>query len=68
MILKLGMEHQREELFKVNINHDLGMTLTYFTARSNIAAYAFEWGKFLKGHFKGKTNRKWVNGLKIYDS
>ena len=30
MILKLGMNHQGEELYKVYINHDLGMTLTYF--------------------------------------
>ena len=29
MILKLGMKHQGEELYKVYINHDLGMTLTY---------------------------------------
>ena len=34
MILKLGMKHQGEELYKVYINHDPGMTLTYFTARS----------------------------------
>ena len=32
-ILKLGMKHQGEELYKVYINHDLGMTLTYFIAR-----------------------------------
>ena len=30
MILKLGMKHQGEELYKIYINHDLGMTLTYF--------------------------------------
>ena len=30
MILKLGMKHKGEELYKVYINHDLGMTLTYF--------------------------------------
>ena len=30
MILKLGMKHQGEELYKVYMNHDLGMTLTYF--------------------------------------
>ena len=34
MILKLGVKHQRLELYKVSINHDPGMTLTYFTARS----------------------------------
>ena len=30
MILKLGMKHQGEELYKVYINHYLGMSLTYF--------------------------------------
>ena len=35
MILKLGMKHQTIELYKVYINHDPWMTLTYFTARSN---------------------------------
>ena len=34
MILKLGVKHQAMELYKVYINHDLGMTLIYFTARS----------------------------------
>ena len=29
MIMKLGMKHQTIELFKVCINHDPGMTLTY---------------------------------------
>ena len=33
MILKLGMKHRAEELYKVYINHDLGMTLTYFMAK-----------------------------------
>ena len=34
MILKLGMKHQGKKLYIVYINHDPGMTLTYFTARS----------------------------------
>ena len=34
MILKLGVKHLGLELYKVYINHDPGMTLTYFTARS----------------------------------
>ena len=34
MILKLGVKHLGMELYKVGINHDPGMTLTYFTARS----------------------------------
>ena len=33
MILKLGMKHQAMELFKVYINHDPVMTLTFFMAR-----------------------------------
>ena len=34
MILKLGKKHQAMELYTVYINHDHGMTLTFFTARS----------------------------------
>ena len=30
MILKLGVKHQGQELYKVYINHDPEMTLTYF--------------------------------------
>ena len=55
MILKLGMKHQGLELYKIYKNHDTGMTLTFFTARSTKAAHAFEWGKLLKCHLKGKT-------------
>ena len=39
MILKLGMKHQAMELYKVYINHDPGMTLTYFTVKSTEVAY-----------------------------
>ena len=31
MILKLRVKHLGMELYKVYINHDPGMTLTYFT-------------------------------------
>ena len=34
MALILGITYQSEELYKVYINHDPGMTLTYVTARS----------------------------------
>ena len=34
MILNLGVKHLAMELYKVYINHDYGMTLTFFTARS----------------------------------
>ena len=38
-ILKLGMKHQAMELYRVYVNHDPGMTLTYFTAKSTLVAY-----------------------------
>ena len=50
------------------INHDPGMTLTYFTARSTYVTHAFEWGKLSKCHLTGKTLWKCANGLNIYDS
>ena len=34
MNMKLGMKHLGMELYKIYINLDPGMTLTYFTARS----------------------------------
>ena len=45
LFMKLGMKHLGMELYKVYINHDPGMTLTYFTARSTAVALAFEWKK-----------------------
>ena len=66
MILKLGMKHQGMEVYKIYINHDPGMTLTYLTARSTLVAHAFEWGK-LKCHFKGKTCSKLANGLNFHN-
>ena len=66
MILKLGIGHQAMELYKVRINHDPWMTLTYFKARSTKVAEAFEWGKLLKYHLKGKTCRQWANRQNIY--
>ena len=67
MILKLGMKHQAMKLYKVYINHDSGMTLTFFTARSTEVAHAFEWGKLLQCHLKVKTCSKLANGLNLYD-
>ena len=54
MILKLGMKHQAMELYKVYMNHDPGMTMTYFMARSTWVAHAFEWGKNRKMSFNGR--------------
>ena len=54
MILNLGMQHQGLKLYKVYINDDPGLTLTYSTTRSNWVAYAFEWRKLLQSNLKGK--------------
>ena len=50
MILKLGMYHLGLKLYKVHINDDPGLTLTYFMARSNWVTCTFEWGKLLQSH------------------
>ena len=50
MILKLGMPHQGLKHYKVYINDYPGVTLTYFTARSNSVVYTFEWGKRLQSY------------------
>ena len=49
MILKLGMKHQGEELYKTYINHDPGMTLTYFMARPRLPMH-LNGGKVKIGH------------------
>ena len=57
MILKLGMKHQAMELYKIYINHDPGMTLTFFTARSPMhlngekSENVIEWQKTFQGVF-----------------
>ena len=62
MALKLGMKHRAIELYNVCINHDPGMTLTYFTARltSKIFVSQTTWPikvKFYRKHlYEGGTN------------
>ena len=41
MTLKQGMQHWVLEYYQVYSNDDPGLTLTYFTARSNLVPYAF---------------------------
>ena len=41
MILKFGMRHRVLECYQIPSNDDPGLTLTYFTARSNLIYYAF---------------------------
>ena len=60
--MKLDVKHRWLKHYSVYINHDPVMTLTQFRARSTWVAYAFEWGKLLKYHLKGKTSRKLANG------
>ena len=43
--LNLGMRHRVIEYYKVCSTDDPGLTLTYFTARSNLVPYAFAWEK-----------------------
>ena len=39
MILKLCMQHWLFEYYKICSNDDPGLTLTYFTARSNLVPF-----------------------------
>ena len=48
MTLKLGIQHQVLGYYQVCSNDDPGLTLIYYTARSNLDPYAFVW-------LKGKT-------------
>ena len=51
MILKLGMQHRGLKVYKVCINVDPGLTLTYFTTRSNLVTLAFLYEKVIDaGH------------------
>ena len=45
MTLKLGMQHRVLEYYQIYLNDDPGLTLTYFTAMSNLVPYAFVWKK-----------------------
>ena len=38
------------QALKAYINDNPGLTLTYFTARSNWVTCMFDWGKLLKSH------------------
>ena len=45
MTLKLGMQHKVLKYYQVCSNDNPGLTLTYFTARSNLIPYAVVWEK-----------------------
>ena len=45
MTLKVVMQHRVLEYYQICSNDDPGLTLTYFTARSNLVPNAFVWEK-----------------------
>ena len=45
MTLNVGMQHQVLKYYQVCQDDDPGLTLTYFTVRSNLVPYAFVWEK-----------------------
>ena len=61
MILKLGMQHWGLKVFKVCINEDPGLTLTYFCQWSNLVTHTFEWGKIVTKSFNGKNLQQRTN-------
>ena len=50
--LNLGIHYWVLEYYQVCSNDDPGLTLTYFTARSNLVPYAFIWEKGKTGIFR----------------
>ena len=55
MILKLGIDIE-DSVSDIYINGDLGLTLSYFTARSTLVSFALIWGQFSESH-KMKVTR-----------
>ena len=55
MTLWLGMKHWGLGPIVVCSNDDPRLTLTYFTARSNLVPYAFIWGKTVRKSFNGRN-------------
>ena len=58
LTLDLGMQHWGFGLIRVCSNDDLGLTLTYFMARSNLVPYAIIWEKLLESHLMEETCSK----------
>ena len=54
MILKLGMKHQAIELYKVCINHDPGMTLTFLWQGQLRLPMHLNWKKIGKMSYNSK--------------
>ena len=56
--MKLSMKHQGMELYKVYINHDPGMTLTYFTATRQLRS---------PKHLNGEKWENVMGYIHVYD-
>ena len=52
MTLKLDMQHWVHVYYEVYSNDDCGLTLTYFTAMSNLLPYVFVWEKGKMDYFR----------------
>ena len=67
MILIRGMDHRGLKVYKVYINDNLGLTLTYFTARSNLVktAYCAIPGPDARRAFKGPLVLWFLFGINI---
>ena len=69
MSLWLGIWHWDFGPFIVCSNDDPRLTLTYFTARSNLVPYAFIWGKTVRKSFNGRNLQQMTRvtkGLCLY--
>ena len=69
MTLKLGMQHQVLEYYQVCSNDDPGLTLTYFTAKSNLVPYCFCMGKrsnngFFRNYCSLRYQSWWMQSTK----
>ena len=53
--LWLGMKHWGLRPIIVYSSDDPRLTMTYFTARSNLVPYAFIWGKTVRKSFNGRN-------------
>ena len=62
MTLKLSMQHRVFEYYQICSNHEPGLTLTYFTAMSNLVPYAFVW---VKGKTMDFSETIVVNDVKV---
>ena len=55
MILKLSMKHQAMELYKVYLNHEPEITLTFFYGKVNLGCPRNGMGKIVTMSFEGQN-------------